>query len=305
MVRRERCDRHGKQQPVVRLSGRQYPVIGRLEVRRRKYLLLDRLSTGSRERYLAFDPHAGLHGRPVAICLLPRSASSRQHIQVLQRLAKSNDSVPTILDFEVQSHTTVVVLQWVRGVTLDQYLKDMQASRRPRISPVVAVQRVRTLAHGLSRWHRQRQIVHGDIRPQNVIVSRDPGRFTLIDFGSAWCAERTAIRDIGDGISSVYGAPELQNGQEFVDFRCDQFSISVIFYELIAFQVPYDGLGGKAGRPEFCKGTHFRLEPPSHLSPHRAAMPGSLWAGIDRVVMRGLALDPDQRYPTPHEWLDD
>lgn len=292
-------------QKQIRLFGRQYPVMDRVQVRRRTYLLLDRLSTSARERYLAFDPHAGPQGRPVAILVLPRSASSRQHLEVLQRLGDSNDSLPTILDFDVRPRGTVVVLKWVSGPTLEHYLNHMKAGNRPRISPIIAFQRIRALAHGLSRRHRNQQIVHGDIKPQNLIVSTDPGRFMLIDYGSAWCVERTAARNIGDGANAVYAAPELQNGQAFVDFRCDQFSMSVILFQLITFQIPYEELGGKAGRPEFLPGMAKRLQPPGELSPHRSLIPNIVWRGINRIVARGLALNPNDRYPTPEAWLDD
>ena len=67
MSKRKRLDPHQNDQGHIRLFGRHFPVIGRLQVRRRAYLLLDRLSTSDRERFLAFDPYAGLRGSPVAI----------------------------------------------------------------------------------------------------------------------------------------------------------------------------------------------------------------------------------------------
>ena len=182
-------------------------------------MLLDRLSTSRRERYLAFDPFAGPHGAPVAILRLPRSQASRQHVQSLQRRAGSNETFPAILDYDEQGADTIVVLKWLRGVTLADYLTEMQAGRRPRISSVLAFQRMAGLAHGVSRWHNKGQIVHGDIKPENIIVSADPGRFALIDFGSAWVQQAAAMREIGDGTSSFYSAPEQEQAGAAVNAR--------------------------------------------------------------------------------------
>jgi serine/threonine protein kinase len=290
----------------VRLFGRHYTVQRPIEVRRRTYLLLDRVSTSRRERYLAFDPYAGSRGAAVAVVILPRSAAgTRQHIDVLQRVAASHDAFPTILDYEARRDEVVIVLKWVEGPTLGEYLDSMRTGRCARISSVLAFQRCARLAHGIARWHLRTQIVHADIKPDNIVVARDPGRLVLIDFGSAWTTQAAASRASGDGFSAVYAAPELQSLNAHGDFRSDQFSWSVLLYELLTLSIPYDQLGGRAGRPEFARQPTDTLPPPSRLSPERDQVPAVIWQGMDQVVQRGLALDPGQRYPTPNAWLDD
>jgi serine/threonine protein kinase len=158
------------------------------------------------------------------------------------------------------------------------------------------------LAHGLKVLHDRAQVVHGDIKPDNVVVSSDSGRFVFIDFGSAWKVEQTVLRNPGDGVSAVYSAPELQSAARFADFRADHFSLSVILYELLTFEIPYGQLGGKAGRADLA---HPRLKPPSDLKSDRSRLPTVVWNAIDRLLLRSLALDPDRRYPTPEAWLDE
>ncbi len=286
----------------VRVLGRRYPVIGDVRVRGRTYWLLERLSTIQRERYLGFDPGFGRHGRPVAVVILPESQASRQHLQSLSRV--SIDALPVILDFDVQRDRTVVVLDWVHGPTLTKYLRDMVEGRARRISPTVALHRIRGLAHGLSHWHRRLQVVHGDIKPDNIVISHS-GRLVLIDFGSAWTTEATAARSEGDGSDPIYAAPELQFGGGRVDFRSDQFSLSVILYQLLTLQIPWGQLGGRAGRPESMLREIPQLIPPSDLWSASGPIPRTIRDAINRVTMRGLALDPDNRYPTPQAWLDD
>jgi serine/threonine-protein kinase len=146
--------------------------------------------------------------------------------------------------------------------------------------------------------------VHGDIKPANLIVARNPSRLVMIDFGSAWSVERTVRREEGDGLSKIYAAQELQSRGQ-ADFRSDQFSASVILYELLTLRCPYDQLGGQAGRPEYARQMTDKLVLPSRLSPDRNRLPKVVWTGIDRVTTAGLSFDPDDRYRTPGAWLDD
>ena len=76
-------------------------------------------------------------------------------------------------------------------------------------------------------------------------------------------------------------------------------------YELITLEIPYDNLGGKAGRSEYLQEMKNRLVPPSRRNPDFQRIPRALAEGIDRVVCRSLALDPDERHPTPGAWLDE
>ena len=289
-------------QTTVRLFGREFPVLDRVVVENRSYLLLDRLSSGQRERYLGLGSSSMQSRLPVAIMILP-GAIDCQHLRALQRLTDSNSHLPAILGCERRGDRTLVVQKWIRGTPLSEYLTRMREGRLPRISPPLAWQRIRGLAHGLRWLHNLRQIVHGDIKPDNIIVSRDPGRFYLIDYGSAWGIERTATRDSGDGISPVYAAPELQNGARGVSIRCDQFSLSVILYQLLTMQVPYANFGGQAGRPEFVAQMRTSLRMPSELAAGDFPITRSIWQGIDEVVSKGLSLDPAGRFPTPELWL--
>jgi serine/threonine protein kinase len=275
-----------------------------MRLRRRSYLLLDRLSAHA-ENYLAFDPFGGPNGRAVRLLVLPRSSGARQHLQVLQRVSESSGSFASILDYDSHREHTVVVLRWVQGPSIGQYLKDIKTGAQPRISPVVAFQRIRMLAHALRVFHNRQQLIHGDIKPDNLIVAADSGRFVLIDFGSAWAVEHTCRRDPGNGCTPAYGAPELHRDSAAADFRADIFSVSVVLYELLTLRLPYDGLGGKAGLPAFACQMRDLLQPPSHFSPARYHLPTIVWQGIDRLVMRGLALHPQDRHPTPEAWLND
>jgi serine/threonine protein kinase len=287
------------------MGRRDWPVIDRLTVGRRQYLILEKTGVGDRTGFMAFDPHAGPDGDLRAILVLPKSPAAKQHVRVLKRISARNINLPTILEYRVGQRDLLVVLTWVRGADLRSYLKDVRESRRPRPSATEAFRLVRGLAHGLGQLHRRHAIVHGDIKPANLILASDPSRLVMIDFGSAWGVERTTRREDGDGVSKAYASPELQSPTRVADFRSDQFSASVILYELLTLKRPYDGLGGQAGKPEYAEQMKNELISPSRLSPDRRRLPKELWTGIDRVVGKGLAIEADNRYPTCGAWLDD
>jgi hypothetical protein len=131
------------------------------------------------------------------------------------------------------------------------------------------------------------QVVHRDVSPSNVMVTYD-GELKLIDFGAALSTlkeELTAPRVVIGNLS--YMAPEHARKQH-VDLRADLFSVGVVLWELLTWQlIPADGdpieRWRRAARPNFQKPSHFRSDLPPEL---------------DRVVMRALAVDPRDRYPT-------
>ena len=135
-----------------------------------------------------------------------------------------------------------------------------------------------------------------------------------IDFGSSWFVEETTrIGEVaGDGATPGYAAPEqarLLAGDDslgYPDFRSDQFAVSVVFYELLTGKLPYDGLGGQAGVTDERIGMYGpRLKRPRELRQDRRLVPPGTWDEMDRVVCRGLALVPNDRYRRSGEWLDE
>ncbi|MBL6705819.1 MAG: serine/threonine protein kinase [Planctomycetaceae bacterium] len=267
-----------------------------------RYRIVEELGSSDRRRYRAVDSHAGFNGEQRAILDLPNTSATRQHLRVLKRLR--NLGLPRVIETFRRSDRTWVVMEWIDGPTLASYLDRMKANSVPRISVTEAFRLIRHLAHSLHSIHRRRQIAHGDIKPENLIVARDPSRLVLIDFGSAWLAEKTDRRELGDGFHAAYAAPELQTADCFVDWRSDLFSVGVILYELITLVLPYQ-FGGKAGRPEYAGRMSDKLIPPSRLHPDAKSVPKCVWQGIDRVAAKSLAFHPDARYLTPQAWLDD
>lgn len=288
----------------IQYAGRSWPVEERLTISGLRYFVLRKTGTAERRRYMVFDPQAGPGGDLRALLILPRSRRAEQHVRVLKRLSSRQTHWPTILEYHRRGPDLVLVLPWVRGPDLQSFLDGVRNGFHVRPSASESVRLFRGLAHGLTQVHRRHTIIHGDIKPPNLILTRNPSRLVLIDFGSAWLVPRTAWRDEGDGISRGYAAPELQKGAA-PDARSDQFSASVVLYELLTLKRPFGGLGGYAGANGWDKQLAESWIAPSHLSPDRGRLPSQWWRAVDALVSRGLQWSPEARFPTGQLWLDE
>lgn len=292
-----------RRQPTVRIRGRERPYLQRRRIGRGEYFLLERVGSPWRERYLAFDPGAGPGGDYFLVQFWPSGSATDQQLRVLKRL--KDDSFPRVHQWQRLGTDLEVVASWIEGISLAEYFEHIRHGRRPRVDPGQAVRLIHGLANAVCKLHHKQQVAHGDIQPANVIITSHPSRLVLIDFGSAWTTQTTAWRVDGDGHHRCYATPELQCGLPTIGFLADQFSVSVLLYELLTGQIPYGGLGGKAGRPEFASKTKGALLPPSEKILGSRDLPESLRESLDSVVMRGLALDPNERYAQRHPWLHD
>ncbi len=287
---------------TVFINGRRRAYLECRRIRRRDYFLLERVGSPFRESYLAFDRFAGPGGSFFMVQSLPAGDAAQQLLRVLSRL--KNDNLPRAVEWQESRHQIDVALTWTEGISLAAYLQNIREGRRPPVEPAQAVRLVNGLAHAVCHLQRHLQVAHGDIQPANVIVTSHPSRLQLIDFGSAFTTDWTTRRTEGDGHHRCYSAPELQTGPTPVTLANDQFSVSVLLFELLTLQLPYGGLGGKAGRPEFITRATDTLVAPSQISASCKQLPRSLRDRLDVLLLSGLVLNPESRYPDHNTWLN-
>ena len=285
----------------ITVRGRVDEVIDEMIIERNRFLVLERL--GRKEVFRVFDSSAGFQGDYRVVHLLPRSREVEQQIEVLRRLADKNLHFPKIHQCARQHEKLAVVTSWIWGINLRQFLSEIRERKQTRPSTREMVRLVTKLAHGLSYLHVKANVVHGDVKPANIVLEKDPSRLVLIDFGSAWPAERSRKKSPGDGASAPYAAPELF-GEGSVDFRADIFSLSVVLYELLTLEIPFDGVGGQAGLPENRAAFSGKYRPPSELIPDAHLLPGGATRALDEFLRRGLALDPKERFSNKSDWLN-
>ena len=281
----------------IRPDHRSKPESEWITIRGRSYEVLEQLSVPNRGRWKVRDPEPTPNGTLRTAIVLPVSKEENQLRKSVDRLPKNHNGLPNLVSWESKSGTTYIVVSYCEGTDLATYLSRFKKDGVSPISVWEAVRRVKSLAHSLADLHTICGVVHGDIKPANLILPSDPGALFPIDFGSSWQMEKTARRSIGDGTNRHYSSPEVFLELPKVNARADQFSVGVVLFEMLTLELPYIGLGGRAGHPGFeLAAKDYRS--PSQLIGSRCQVPPSIMQQLDEVVRRSIALDPAKRFPT-------
>ena len=174
--------------------------------------------------------------------------------------------IVTVFDVGKSDQLYYLVMEFVEGASLRQLLADGKISERDTL------EYVQQIAEALQHAH-DAGVVHRDVKPENVLVDA-LGRVRLVDFGLATLFGPNASRSPDDNrVAGTLGymAPEQLSTPETVDHRADIYSTGVVFYEMLAKELP------RAER-----------QPPSA----KAATDPRL----DPIVLRALEREPDRRY---------
>jgi len=153
----------------------------------------------------------------------------------------AHPAVCRVLDFGLTAEgDPCVVTELLQGETLETLL-----TLGGKLPPIEAVRIVLPVLDALSAAHA-RGIVHQDVKPANVFLSRDAHdriQPKLLDFGIAREHRRRTTWEAEGGISGTpsYMSPEQASARDDVDLRADLWSVCATLYELVAGQEPFDG----------------------------------------------------------------
>jgi eukaryotic-like serine/threonine-protein kinase len=270
------------------------------------HTLLRRLAVGGMaEIYVAKTMGLGGFEKLAALKLVhPHLSADPQFVRMLIDEAKilvllTHANIAQVFDLGCIDGTYFIAMEYVDGIDVQGLSR--AAARLGRELPVpVCCFIVSEMLNGLDYAHRKRDqggrplgIVHRDISPQNVVVSRG-GEVKLVDFGIAKTNMRVERTEVGV-IKGKYGymSPE-QAWADPTDRRSDVFSAGVMLYELLTDSVMYTAksvaeLIAKVRRAEIASPSSVRPEIPEALS---------------NIVMRALALEPSDRFQTALEMGD-
>lgn len=228
-------------------------------------------------------------------CVRMRNEPMDSELAALKRASRHSRWLPRVLCSGRVAQGHCIVTSWVPGRSdLASFLRS-EGAPETRAAVAQRAQWMPGLAGTLKTLHHVARIVHADIKPGNLVVSVDGDRLTLIDFGFAWRIERTAKRAGGAAGTAVYAAPELWRRGTDVGPAADQFSASVVFFQLLTGELPYEGYGG-----QFYEHAAPATATPLMASPHRTNR--MVCRRLGEVVARGLALDAQARYPSSRSW---
>jgi len=187
-----------------------------------------------------------------------------------------------------------LAMELVAGVTLAERIRG-----RGRLDPPELAGVLDALASGLAAVH-ERGVVHGDVKPENVLLGGRPGQAAgagasvegpvvrLVDFGLAKVEGLERLTRTGElSGTPAYLPPELVTGEAPLDQRADVYGLGVVLYEALGGVPPY--AGKHPGKLLFQVATGDR-------TPLRE-LRGDLPAGLVGVVDRALSRSPGDRHP--------
>ena len=179
-----------------------------------------------------------------------------------------------------------IAMAYYQGETLKERIKCGPTSLHE------AIHLIRQVAEGLAKAH-EKGIVHRDIKPANLMVVEDQ-LLKILDFGVAEFQHKSPYSAPGVIIGTpAYMSPEQASGKP-VDQRSDIWSIGVVFYELLTANLPF------AGDSDASLMKAIVDEPPLPLNKFL----GNSSAKIQNITDKMLAKDPEKRYQSLHEFLD-
>lgn len=203
-----------------------------------RYALLKKIGSGGMaDVYLALDT---VLDREVAVKIL-RGSLSHDPVALLrfQREAQAasgldHENIVDVYDVGEDNGEHYIVMEIIHGTTL----KDL-IHRRGALDKYEAVSIMEQIAFALQKAH-QKQVVHRDIKPQNILV-KDDGTVKIADFGIALAGDALQLTKSDSVLGSVhYLAPECSRG-EGASEQSDIYALGIVFYELLTGTVPYRG----------------------------------------------------------------
>ncbi|MEZ4449368.1 MAG: serine/threonine-protein kinase [Nannocystaceae bacterium] len=276
-----------------------------------RYAILRRLAEGAMGAvYVAYDEHLD---RKVAIKVVramgQRSADVYDRmLREAQGLARLNHpNVVHIYEADVHEGRVYLVMELIEGVTLREWTRQGPRSRAELLRRCVEAGRGLAAAHGAG-------LVHRDFKPDNVMVGAD-GRVRVLDFGLVRAESESQVdaalrvsvdRSLFSSSASLsseitvahtligtpaYMSPE-QHMRQPADVRSDIFAFAVVLYEALLGVRPF---GGKE------QGEIMRAVLSQELSEPADGRRLPRW--LHRVILRGLALAPGDRWQTMDEFL--
>ena len=230
--------------------------------------------------------------REIAIKVLPPELSFRADIR--QRFLReaetaaqlNHPNIVPIYTVEERDNLVYFVMAYIKGDNLGQRLQ-----QHGPMEPVEVRRILREVAEALAYAHH-RNVIHRDIKPDNIIIDEETGRAMVTDFGIA-----RALTDMGDSRltatgmaigTPAYMSPEQSAGDRAIDGRSDLYSLGVVGYQMLCGQTPF-----------------VASNTPSMLVKHLSERPipvDERWPDLPpdlaRAVMLCLEKDPNDRFPS-------
>ena len=236
--------------------------------------------------YRAEDPRLGR-----LVALKTTNAEVASNPSLLKRFYReaqaaaqlTHPNIVTIYEIDEANGLPFIAMEFLEGENLQKIIAE-----RREVPILKKLQIIIDTCKGLDYAH-QHGVVHRDVKPGNIVVLTT-GQIKIVDFGIARVGVSSMTRT-GDVLGTVmYMSPEQVQGQT-VDSRSDVFSLGVVLYELLTYQVPFSG--------DDVPSILFKIlkEPPESITHYIPQCPPPL----EQIVQRALAKNREERYQSAEE----
>ena len=255
-----------------------------------RYEIVGQVGTGGMSDVYKAKDHA--LGRYVAIKVLKSEFSedtnfvSKFRTEAQSAAVLEHPNIVNIYDVGSENGIHYIVMEYVEGITLKTYIeKKGQLTYKEALSIAIQVGRGIQAAHA-------KNIVHRDIKPQNIIISTD-GKVKVTDFGIARAVSENTIHS--DVMGSVHYASPEQARNGYVSNRSDIYSLGIVMYGMVTGRVPFDGDSTVAVASQHLQD---EMDPPSKYAPN-------LPISLEKIIQKCTQKSPDRRYDSMESLLID
>ena len=255
-----------------------------------RYEIVGQVGTGGMSDVYKAKDHA--LGRYVAIKVLKSEFSedtnfvSKFRTEAQSAAVLEHPNIVNIYDVGSENGIHYIVMEYVEGITLKTYIeKKGQLTYKEALSIAIQVGRGIQAAHA-------KNIVHRDIKPQNIIISTD-GKVKVTDFGIARAVSENTIHS--DVMGSVHYASPEQARNGYVSNRSDIYSLGIVMYGMVTGRVPFDGDSTVAVAIQHLQD---EMDPPSKYAPN-------LPISLEKIIQKCTQKSPDRRYDSMESLLID
>ncbi|MCH5344956.1 MAG: Stk1 family PASTA domain-containing Ser/Thr kinase [Acetatifactor sp.] len=255
-----------------------------------RYEILEKIGTGGMSDVYKGKDHK--LNRFVAIKVLKQEFSENENfvskfrIEAQAAAGLMHPNIVNVYDVGEENGIYYIVMELVEGITLKKYIE-----KKARLSYKEAVSIGIQVGMGIEAAHNN-HIIHRDIKPQNIIISKD-GKVKVTDFGIAKAATSNTITSNVMG-SVHYTSPEQARGG-YSDEKSDIYSLGITMFEMLTGRVPFNGETTVAIAIK-----HIQEEMPSPQE-YVPEIPNS----VESIVLKCCQKSPDRRYQSVQELVTD
>ena len=200
----------------------------------------------------------------------------------------THPNIVVVFDAGEEDGLYYITMELVEGKSLQSHLDGGQAFPLPRVL------RIMEQTCSALQFAHERNVVHRDIKPANIMLTADD-TVKVTDFGTAKILQFGTMQQTAHVMGTPsYMSPEQVKGRA-VDGRSDIFSLGVLLYEMVTGEKPFPGQNITT---VIYKIVNEEPVPPRQIDP-------TIHAGLSAVVMKALAKEPEARYQSCRDMLED